>query len=151
VSLSRWICHTPSPLHAWSSTIDKTFLWTEDVTCLPTQRMLKSNPLFTHLLTNWSGRLSKPTCPESRSSLLSLPYYKTKKTGLIYLHHFNGSTIAYDSLVIACNCHLFQPKLTVTVVPTRTRGQTHQHPQDITVGWWTAHGVQKAYTSTNYY
>ena len=27
--------------------------------------MLKANPELTDLLTNWSGRLSKPTCPVS--------------------------------------------------------------------------------------
>ena len=31
----------------------------------PTQRMLKVNPWPTDLLTSWSGRLSKPTWPDS--------------------------------------------------------------------------------------
>ena len=30
---------------------------------LPTHKMLKANPFWTDLLTNWSGRESKPTCP----------------------------------------------------------------------------------------
>lgn len=32
---------------------------------LPIQRMLNTNPFCTLLFTSWSGRLSKPTCPDS--------------------------------------------------------------------------------------
>ena len=38
---------------------------------IPMQRMLKLKPDWTDLLTSWSGRLSKPTCPPSLRFLTS--------------------------------------------------------------------------------
>ena len=42
------------------------------------QRILKSNPLLTHLLTSWSGKLSKPTWPVSWSSRPDEPWTQNK-------------------------------------------------------------------------
>ena len=74
-------------------------------------RILKANPLFTDLLTSWSGKLSKPTWPAKRSCRPSAPLKQNKiqkitESSASKQHLFRGSsTYECSAIIWYCRSH----------------------------------------------
>lgn len=51
---------------------------------VPMHMMLNAKPFWTLLLTNWSGKLSNPTCPANFSERVNASIYQKKHNIIIY-------------------------------------------------------------------
>ena len=80
---------------------------TRSTSDLPTHRILKANPLFTDLLTSWSGKLSKPTWPAKRSCRPSAPWNRKKMQEIVknsvLEQHYLAKRNTYKCSTVVCN------------------------------------------------